>query len=92
MNRGKTLILGTGMVGKHAVEAATKLGNVERNNDHIEQKGSRGHRLVHRQEFNIPDKKTMASLFPQIDVLVDATQRRDPSVSIVPQPFDILIT
>jgi len=33
------LILGTGMVGKHAIEAATKLGNVERNNDHIASKG-----------------------------------------------------
>lgn len=30
------LVLGTGMVGKHAVEAATKLGNVERNNQHIQ--------------------------------------------------------
>jgi len=31
----QVLILGAGMVGKHAIEAATKLGNVERNNDHI---------------------------------------------------------
>lgn len=35
----QALILGTGMVGKHAIEAATKLGNVERNNDHIFAKG-----------------------------------------------------
>ncbi len=79
----KTLILGTGMVGKHAVEAATKLGNVERNNDHIDQKGPGaiawciGRNLTCQQ-------KTMASFFPQIDVLVDATQRRDPSIPIVP--------
>jgi alanine dehydrogenase len=33
------LILGTGMVGKHAVDAAAKLGNIERNNDHIRAKG-----------------------------------------------------
>jgi alanine dehydrogenase len=31
--------LGSGMVGKHAVDAATKLGNIERNNDHIAQGG-----------------------------------------------------
>ena len=35
----QVLILGTGMVGKHAVEAATKLGNIERNNDHIASSG-----------------------------------------------------
>ncbi|HYH03598.1 MAG TPA: alanine dehydrogenase, partial [Bacillota bacterium] len=34
-----TLILGTGMVGKHAVEAATKFGNFERNERHITHKG-----------------------------------------------------
>ena len=86
----KTLILGTGMVGKHAVEAATKLGNIERNNDHINQKGPGaiawciGRNLTYRQ-------KTMASLFPQIDVLVDATQRRDPSTPIVPNQLISLL-
>ena len=35
----RVLILGTGMVGKHALEAATKLGNVERNARHIEKNG-----------------------------------------------------
>jgi alanine dehydrogenase len=33
------LIFGTGMVGKHAVDAATKLGNIERNNQHIQNGG-----------------------------------------------------
>src|SRR3990172_1561878 len=35
----QVLIIGTGMVGKCAVEAATKLGNIERNNDHIASNG-----------------------------------------------------
>src|SRR3989304_2435867 len=35
----QTLILGAGMVGKHAVDAATKLGNIERNNLHIHNDG-----------------------------------------------------
>ncbi len=35
------LILGAGAVGKHAVEAATKLGNVERNEEHIRAGGPR---------------------------------------------------
>ena len=34
------LILGSGMIGKHAVEAATKLGNIERNARQIECNGS----------------------------------------------------
>jgi alanine dehydrogenase len=34
------LVLGTGMVGKHAVEAGTKLGNIERNNEHMQHNGS----------------------------------------------------
>ncbi|MEZ4645544.1 MAG: hypothetical protein R3E31_22890 [Chloroflexota bacterium] len=33
------LILGVGMVGKHAVEAVTKLGNLERNQQHISEDG-----------------------------------------------------
>jgi alanine dehydrogenase len=34
------LSLGTGMVGKHAVDAATKLGNIERNNQHMRDQGA----------------------------------------------------
>jgi len=31
------LVLGSGMVGKHAVEAACKVGNIERNNQYMEE-------------------------------------------------------
>ncbi|HZD55363.1 MAG TPA: hypothetical protein VE136_01465 [Anaerolineales bacterium] len=81
-----SLILGTGMIGKHAVEAATKLGNIERNNDHIEAGGlgslavSIGRNVTYR-----PD--TMENLFRQADILVDATQRRDPSRPVVPNEW-----
>jgi alanine dehydrogenase len=76
------LILGTGMVGKHAVEAATKLGNTERNNDHIRDGGPGAiAQLVGR---NITyNAATMEALFQQADILVDATQRRNPSQPIV---------
>jgi alanine dehydrogenase len=69
------LILGTGMVGKHAVDAATKLGNIERNNDHIRAKGPGSVVfVVGRNASSSP--KLMEKLLGQTDILVDATQRR----------------
>ncbi|MDX1379009.1 MAG: hypothetical protein R3307_09185 [Anaerolineales bacterium] len=77
------LILGTGMVGKHAIEAATKLGNVERNNDHIASNGPGAVALsIGRNIASNPS--TMKDLMGQADILVDATQRRDASKPVVP--------
>jgi len=76
------LILGTGMVGKHAVEAATKLGNIERNARQIESNGpgsvalSIGRNLAQNREV-------MEALLRQADVLVDASQRRKPSQPVI---------
>jgi alanine dehydrogenase len=79
----RTLVLGTGMVGKHAVDAATKLGNVERNNQHIQEGGPGAIALaIGRNLTGKPE--TMQALFNQVDVLVDAAQRRDASKPIVP--------
>ncbi len=80
------LILGTGMVGKHAIEAATKLGNIERNNFHIGLGGpgsiaiSIGRNLTQQLD-------QMEPLFRRADVLVDATYRRDPSAPVVPNDW-----
>jgi alanine dehydrogenase len=80
------LILGTGMVGKHAIEAATKLGNVERNNDHITSNGPGAVALsVGRNITSNPI--TMKAFMEQADILVDATQRRDPSRPVVPNEW-----
>lgn len=82
----RVLILGTGMVGKHAIEAATKLGNMERNNQHIVDGGpgsmaiSIGHNITHLPE-------TLKKLFNEADILVDATQRRDTSIPVVPNAW-----
>jgi len=82
----RTLVLGTGMVGKHALDAATKLGNVERNNQHIQEGGPGSIALgVGRNLTGKPE--TMQSLFNQVDVLVDAAQRRDTSKPVVPNPW-----
>jgi alanine dehydrogenase len=82
----QVLILGTGMVGKHAVEAATKLGNTERNNDHLRAKGPGAIAQVVGRNITY-NATTMERLFHQTDILVDATQRRDPSRPIVPNDW-----
>jgi len=80
------LVLGTGMVGKHAVEAATKLGNIERNNDHIAAHGAGAFAIsIGRNIASNP--VTMKALMGQADILVDATQRRDPSKPVIPNDW-----
>ena len=82
----RTLILGTGMVGKHAIEAATKLGNIERNNEHMAQGGPGA--LAICAGRNLSDQpEEMERLFRNSDILVDATQRRDPSKPVVPNDW-----
>jgi alanine dehydrogenase len=82
----QVLVLGTGMVGKHAVDAATKLGNIERNNQHIQAGGPGVIALaVGRNVTNKPD--LLEKLFRQSDILVDASQRRNPTQPLVPNEW-----
>ena len=82
----RVLILGTGMVGKHAVEAATKLGDVARNRQHMETHGAGA--LAIAVGRNVTDNaQTMRRLFEQADILVDAVQRRDPSQPVAPNAW-----
>jgi alanine dehydrogenase len=82
----RVLILGAGMVGKHAVEAATKFGNVERSLALLEQ-GAPGV-LVTTVGRNISgDSAVMERLLRDSDILVDATQRRDASRPLVPNAW-----
>jgi len=79
----QTLLLGTGMVGKHAVDAAVHLGNIERNNQHLEKGGpgavcnAVGRNLTYH-------KDEMINLIKETDILIDATQRRNPSEPVIP--------
>lgn len=82
----QTLILGTGMVGKHAVDAATKLGNIERNNQHIKDEGLGSAAVaIGRSIMNNPEQ--VEQFFRDADILVDATQRRNPSQPVVPNEW-----
>lgn len=82
----KVLVLGTGMVGKHAVDAATKLGNIERNNQHIAE--NRIGVVVKSVGRNLTKNVVeIERLFRQADILVDASQRRDATVPVVPNDW-----
>ena len=82
----RVLILGTGMVGKHAVDAATKLGNIERNNLHM-QNGGLGVVAVSVGRSVTGNLPLMEKLFRQADILVDASQRRDATRPLVPNEW-----
>lgn len=82
----RVLILGAGMVGKHAVEAATKLGNIERNSRHMKLNGPGAIALcVGRNISGSPEH--MKRLFSQTDILVDATSRRNVGIPVVPNEW-----
>lgn len=80
------LIIGTGMVGKHAVEAATKMGNIERNNDHMAANGPGVVALAIGRNV-ASNAATMEMLLMQADILVDASQRRDTSKPVIPNEW-----
>lgn len=82
----RVLILGAGMVGKHAVEAATKFGNIERNMALMEGDGPGSTATVVGRNAS-GNASAMKRLFGQTDILVDATQRRDPSQPVVPNAW-----
>lgn len=77
------LVLGTGTVGRHAVDAAAKLGDYVRNARQIKHRWagsivtSVGRNITHNQ-------LVMRDLLKRTDILIDATQRRDPTVPVVP--------
>jgi alanine dehydrogenase len=82
----RVLIIGTGMVGKHAVDAATKLGNIERNNDHIHA-GGPGSLAITVGRNLTGQAEVMKRLLQETDVLVDAAYRRDPSKPVIPNDW-----
>jgi len=80
------LILGAGMVGRHAVAAVTKLGNIERNAEHIVAGGLGAVAMtIGRNVTGNPD--LMEKLMQKADILVDATQRREPSKPVIPNDW-----
>lgn len=82
----QVLILGAGLVGKYAVEAATKLGNEERYRTYLAQ-GSAGAVALTGGRSLTSNPNLMARLMAQTDILVDATARHNPSQPVVPNEW-----
>jgi alanine dehydrogenase len=80
----RVTVLGAGAIGKDAVEAATKYGNPERAERWSHVAGVEvvtiGRNLTGREDY-------MLERFSGTDVLIDATQRHDPSVPVVPNAW-----
>ena len=82
----RVLVLGTGMVGRHAFDAATKFGDRERNENHIAIGGTGVIAMgVGRNVTNDPIQ--MEKLMRDADVVVDTTLRQDTSKPIVPNAW-----
>ena len=76
------LILGTGFVGKHSVDAASKFGQKELNTLHMQDGGSGVITTsVGRNITNQPEQ--LKSLMASSDILIDATQRSNTSEPII---------
>ena len=82
----RVLVLGPGSIGRHAVEAATKLGDVERRDAHLAA-GLAGV-VVTAVGRNVTGTQTvMRGLLSATDLLADASQRDDPSTPLVPNSW-----
>jgi len=78
----RVLVLGPGAIGRHAVEAATKLGDTERRDAYLAN-GFPGV-IVTAVGRNITSSEAeLRPLLPDADLLVDASQRDDPSTPLV---------
>jgi alanine dehydrogenase len=79
----RVTILGAGDIGKHAVEAATKYGNVERSRL-LTRYGLAGVEVTTVGRNLTVDEAYLRERLAVTDVLVDATQRDDPSTPLIP--------
>ena len=82
----RVTIMGAGSIGRHAVEAATKFGNRERAAELFEA-GVPGVEVVTIGRNLTGDVRYMEERLRLTDVLVDTTQRSDPSVPLVPNAW-----
>lgn len=82
----RVTVIGAGMVGKHAVEAASKFGRPEWNTAHMESGGA-GVLVTSIGRNLTSQKRKMLALLRESHVIVDCTQRRDASKPIIPNDW-----
>jgi len=78
----RVTVMGAGEIGKHAVEAATKYGNAERS-ELLTRYGLPGVEVLTIGRNLTCDEDYLRERLAVTDVLVDATQRHDPSAPLV---------
>jgi alanine dehydrogenase len=82
----RVLVLGPGAIGRHAVEAATKLGDLDRRDAYL--RGGLAGVVVTAVGRNITGRaELLRGLLGDADILVDASQRDDPSRPLVPNAW-----
>lgn len=82
----RVTVMGIGQVGKHAVEAAMKYGNVERAR-RLLASGARGVETLVLGRALTADEAYMRERLRVTDVLVDATQRSDATLPLIPNAW-----
>jgi alanine dehydrogenase len=82
----QAVLLGTGMVGRHAADAVVHLGNIIRNNTHIEAGGPGAICMAVGRNLTDQEDK-MIALLKTTDILIDATQRRNPAKPVIPNAW-----
>ncbi len=78
----RVTIMGAGEIGKHAVEAATKYGNVERS-ELLTRYGLAGVEVTTIGRNLTCSPEYLLDRLRVTDVLVDATQRADPAIPLI---------
>ena len=79
-------LLGAGAVGAHVVQAAIRYGNLALR-DHLASNDIPGVLLTVLDYDTTTHKDIMTSVLAQTDLLVDATQRPDPSKPVIPNQW-----
>ncbi len=82
----RVTIMGAGQVGKHAVEFATKFGDDARNEAFMRM-GVPGVEVVTTGRNLTRDEAYLHRRLAATDILVDATQRHDPAVPLIPNAW-----
>jgi len=82
----RVTVMGAGTIGKHAVEFATKYGDDARNEAFM-RLGLAGVEVAAAGRNLTRDPEYLRARLTMTDILVDATQRRDPSVPLVPNAW-----
>lgn len=82
----RVTVMGIGQVGKHAVEAATKYGDRRRAQQLIAA-GAAGVEVVVVPRQLTCDERYMRARLSQTDMLVDSTQRADPTTPLIPNAW-----